>query len=178
METRSLLHTDVDAMWAINEQGLPGTGAISRQGLADLLDLSVFSIGAFSSDELVGFVVCLLPRTAYGSLNYAWFNERFDAFIYVDRIAVAPSQRNQGVGSRLYDEVITYAQEHGRFHHRFGFKESGVLQHGEKAVTMLLRKASIDTEIDMIDGLIGMRFSTNSSTIIRILGWRDRFSKK
>ena len=168
METRSLLHTDVDAMWAINEQGLPGTGEISRQGLADLLDLSVFSIGAFSSDELVGFVVCLLPRTAYGSLNYAWFNERFDAFIYVDRIAVAPSQRNQGVGSRLYDEVITYAQEHGipvaaevnlvppnpgsmRFHHRFGFKESGVLQHGEKAVTMLLRKASIDTEIDMID---------------------------
>lgn len=158
METRSLSHTDVDAMWAINEQGLPGTGAISRQGLADLLDLSVFSIGAFSSDGLVGFVVCLLPRTAYGSLNYAWFNERFDAFIYVDRIAVAPSQRNQGVGSRLYDEVITYAQEHGipvaaevnlvppnpgsmRFHHRFGFKESGVLQHGEKAVTMLLRDA-------------------------------------
>jgi hypothetical protein len=157
MELRALSFDDVEAMWTINEQGLPGTGQVSRQELRDLLALSVLPIGVFQEEKMLGFVICLPPRTTYGSLNYAWFNERFDSFIYVDRIAVLESHRKKGVGTKLYERVVAYSQENNipiaaevnleppnpgsmRFHHRFGFEGVGTLHHKEKSVTMLLRK--------------------------------------
>ena len=157
MEIRPLSFDDVDSMWVINEQGLPGTGQVSKHELANLLDLSVLSIGAFHQGELAGFVICLSPGTSYGSLNYAWFNKRFDEFIYVDRIAVSEEHRNHGIGTDLYGCVISYSQQHNapitaevnseppnpgsmRFHVRQKFEEIGTLQHEHKAVTMLMRK--------------------------------------
>ena len=157
MNIRDLTHTDVEAMWVINEEGLPGTGQVSPAELTALLDLASFAVGAFENELMLGFVICLPPRTAYGSLNYAWFNQRYDAFLYVDRIAVAANQRDRGVGSALYERVVATAKEHTvpvaaevnrlppnpgsmRFHHRFNFVEVGTLDHGaNKSVTMLLR---------------------------------------
>ena len=157
MNIRDLTHTDVEAMWVINEEGLPGTGQVSPAELTALLDLASFAVGAFENDLMLGFVMCLPPRTSYGSLNYAWFNQRYDAFLYVDRIAVAANQRDRGVGSALYERVVATAKEHTvpvaaevnrlppnpgsmRFHHRFNFVEVGTLDHGaNKSVTMLLR---------------------------------------
>ena len=156
MNIRNLTHTDVEAMWAINEDGLPGTGQVSQVELVALLDLASLSLGAFEGDRMLGFVICLPPRTSYGSLNYAWFNQRYDAFLYVDRVAVAPPHRNRGVGTALYDKVVATAKERSvpvaaevnldppnpgsvRFHQRFNFDEVGTLDHGTKAVTMFLR---------------------------------------
>lgn len=156
MDLRGLMQHDVASMWTINEQGLPGTGQVSEQGLADLLDLSALSLGVFREQELLGFVICLPPGTNYGSLNYAWFNQRFEAFLYVDRIAVAQQHRDQGIGSMLYEQVIASSNEQGvpvaaevnstppnpgsmRFHERFKFKEVGGLHHHDKSVMMLLR---------------------------------------
>ena len=155
MNTRNLTHADVEAMWAINEEGLPGTGQVSPAELIALLDLASFAVGAFEDDSMLGFVICLPPQTTYGSLNYAWFNQRYDAFLYVDRIAVATDHRNRGVGSALYSQVIAEANQQAvpvaaevnlvppnpgsvRFHHRFNFVEVGTLDHGEKSVTMFL----------------------------------------
>ena len=157
MNIRDLTHTDVEAMWVINEEGLPGTGKVSPPELIALLDLASFAVGAFQDDLMLGFVICLPPRTTYGSLNYAWFNQRYDAFLYVDRIAVAANHRDRGVGSALYHRVVASANERAvpvaaevnrrppnpgsmRFHHRFNFVEVGALDHGaNKSVTMLLR---------------------------------------
>ena len=155
MNIRNLTQAGVGAMWAINEEGLPGTGQVSPAELTALLDLASFAVGAFQDNSMLGFVICLPPRTTYGSLNYAWFNQRYDAFLYVDRIAVATDHRNRGVGSALYSQVIAEANEQAvpvaaevnlvppnpgsvRFHHRFNFVEVGTLDHGEKAVTMFL----------------------------------------
>ncbi len=156
MEIRQLHPKDVDAAWHINEQGLPGTGQVSHQEMADLFSLSKLAIGAFEDGILRGFVLCLLPRTHYGSLNYAWFNERYDSFLYVDRIAVDHHHRDQGVGTLLYQQVIEHAELEAcpvtaevslrppnpgsiRFHNRHGFTEVGMFEQGEKAVTMMLR---------------------------------------
>lgn len=157
MKIRDLTHTDVEAMWAINEEGLPGTGQVSQDELVSLLNLASLSLGAFEDERMLGFVICLPPRTSYGSLNYAWFNQRYDAFLYVDRIAVAANHRDRGVGSALYQRVVASANEHAvpvaaevnrlppnpgsmRFHHRFNFVEVGTLDHAaNKSVTMLIR---------------------------------------
>jgi uncharacterized protein len=148
--------THVPDMWRINEEGLPGVGKVSDEAMADLLSLCELALGAFSEDKLLGFVLCLLPRTRYGSPNYAWFHERLDDFLYVDRIAVAAQARDQRVGTTLYARVISHAQGLGlavaaevslappnpgsmRFHGRHGFSEIGTLKHQAKAVAMMLR---------------------------------------
>tara|TARA_B110000444_G_scaffold259679_1_gene304180 strand:+ start:3667 stop:4143 length:477 start_codon:yes stop_codon:yes gene_type:complete len=157
MEIRQLQSKDVDAAWHINEQGLPGTGQVSHQEMEDLFLLSELAIGVFEQDVLRGFVLCLLPRTRYGSLNYAWFNQRFESFLYVDRIAVDDQHRDRGIGTILYQSVIDYANQKSypvtaevslrppnpgsiRFHIRHGFSEIGIFEQNEKAVTMMLRE--------------------------------------
>ncbi|MBT5254501.1 MAG: GNAT family N-acetyltransferase [Euryarchaeota archaeon] len=156
MQLRTLGSEDIPAIWEINEQGLPGTGKVSQDEIAELLRLAELSLGAYEGEKLVGFVLCFLPRTKYASPNYAWFNQRYQKFLYVDRIAVLKSHRNKAIGSFLYQEVIVYAQKNNfpitaevsllpanpgsmRFHHRFNFTEVGVLQHESKSVTMMFR---------------------------------------
>ena len=157
MEIRALQTSDSSSIWEINEQGLPGTGKVSEQEILDLLNYSSLSIGLFDNNSLLGFVICLPPKTAYGSLNYLWFNERYDDFLYVDRIAVSTANRNQKIGSKLYQAVIDTAAKLGvpiaaevnlrppnpdsvRFHQRHGFTEIGQFEHGQKAVIMMLRQ--------------------------------------
>ena len=95
MQIRPLTREHLHAMWSINEQGLPGTGKVSEDEMEHLLNVSSFARGAFSDDVLLGFVIRLPPQADYGSLNYAWFNARYDGFIYVDRVAVASESRNR-----------------------------------------------------------------------------------
>ena len=156
MQIRFLNKDDSPSLWRINEEGLPGTGKVSEDEIKSLLDYSELSIGAFEGDIMLGFVICLPPRTDYGSLNYAWFNQRYDSFLYVDRIAVSLDHRNQKIGTSLYHEVISLSEQNKvpvaaevnltppnpgslRFHERNGFAEVGAFSHGDKTVTMLLR---------------------------------------
>ncbi len=153
---RKLEKSDIPAIWKINEEGLPGTGKVSEDEIANLLNYSELSLGAFDENELLGIVICLLPRTEYGSLNYAWFNKNYQNFLYVDRVAVTTNSRNKKIGSLLYEKVIAHAQkleypvaaevslkppnpDSIRFHKRHGFAEVGVLHHEKKSVTMMLR---------------------------------------
>jgi predicted GNAT superfamily acetyltransferase len=156
MDIRNLCSDDIPSLWRINEEGLPGTGKVSQEEIADLLSFSELSLGAYEDGLLTGFVICLLPRTRYGSLNYAWFNEKYQDFLYVDRIAVSSKHRNKQVGSLLYEKVFKHAStlkfpvaaevslnppnpDSMRFHERHGFFEVGVLHHESMSVTMLIR---------------------------------------
>lgn len=155
MEIRELSGSDVQKMWEINEQGLPGTGKVDEQGLLNLLEYSEISVGAYKDGELLGYVICLPPATEYGSLNYAWFNENMADFLYVDRIAVAQIHRDKGIGSRLYSHIIEYSSKQiaaevslnppnlasMRFHGRFDFEKIGELHHETYSVNLMLRKA-------------------------------------
>jgi len=157
MQLRELRSKDIPLIWKINEQGLPGTGKVSQQEIVELLIIAELTIGAFEGEQLVGFVLCFLPRTDYASLNYAWFNQRYQEFLYVDRIAVSENHRNQTIGSLLYQQVISYAKQYNypiaaevslnppnpgsmRFHHRFNFTEIGVFNQQSKSVTMMMRE--------------------------------------
>ena len=155
MEIRELSGSDVQKMWEINEQGLPGTGKVDEQGLLNLLEYSEISVGAYEDGELLGYVICLPPSTKYGSLNYAWFNENMADFLYVDRIAVAQIHRDKGIGSKLYSHIIEYSSKQiaaevslnppnlasMRFHGRFDFEKIGELHHETYSVNLMLRKA-------------------------------------
>ena len=144
-------------MWEINEQGLPGTGEVSVEQMGELLQLSDLCIGAYIEEKLVGFVLCLYPQKDYSSLNYAWFNERYNQFLYVDRIAISTQYRNIQIGSELYAKVFQLASEKqipltaevslyppnegsDRFHLRHGFSSVGEFHQNGKSVTMYAKE--------------------------------------
>jgi predicted GNAT superfamily acetyltransferase len=85
----------------------------------------------------------LREGTAYDSPNYRWFAEHCEQFLYIDRVVVSSKCRGQGLGDRLYEDLIAYARQQGvpqvtcefyidppnevsrRFHRKFGFREVG-----------------------------------------------------
>jgi uncharacterized protein len=158
MNIRLYQTSDLDHLLRINEDNVPAVGTLSRNDLARLLEQAFVTFVAERDGQIGGFLLSLVEGTDYGSLNYAWFCDRFTSFAYVDRIAVDGNFRGSGIGALLYqaleDEVATsrpvLACEVNslppnpgslRFHKRLGFEEAGeqVFEAGAKAVVYLTK---------------------------------------
>ena len=83
---------------AINEASLPWVGQVSPTELDALFDLSDHAWGVSVAGTLQGFALCIPPNTHYASPNYRWFSQQFEDFFYVDRIAIDPETRRNGIG--------------------------------------------------------------------------------
>jgi len=155
MILRDLTPADLSAIHALNEAGAPGVHAEPLEELAAIARLSSIALVAEIDGTPAGFCLVLPPRTSYRSDNYAWFSARYDDFVYLDRVAVAPEHRSRGIGGRLYDEVERRAtapwftlevnlrpKNDGslRFHARRGFVEVGQQETGYGARVSLMAK--------------------------------------
>ena len=107
-------------------------------------------------------MLALRPGLDYWSLNYRWFADRGDDFLYLDRIVVANRARGIGIGRAMYDDVDRFAARAAwrrialevnllppnpgslAFHERLGFRRVGVREDegGEKAVALMERATS------------------------------------
>lgn len=147
VDLRPLGAGDLGAVLSLNEHWVPHVGSIDSRGLQKLLGLSTLALGAWlapgGEDDLAGFVMVLSAGADYASPNYRYFAQRHERFTYVDRIAVAPSAQGRGVGTALYDEVVSHARAAGSpvvcaevnleppnpdsqaFHGAYGFTEVG-----------------------------------------------------
>jgi len=108
------------------------------------------------SEGVVGFLLALREGADYRSPNYRWFAERYEEFVYIDRVVIAPSQQGQGLGKLLYDDLFAFARKNGdsmvtlefdieppneasrRFHAKYGFREVGTqwVADGKKQVSL------------------------------------------
>ncbi len=102
------------------------------------------------------FMLAFDERADYDSPNFVWFRERFDQFLYVDRVIVAQTHRRQGLARSLYADLFRRAERHGypriacevnsrppnpvsdAFHAKLGFSEVGSGAVGAKSVRYLL----------------------------------------
>jgi len=55
-------------------------------------------------------VVVLSDTADYDSDFYRWFTERYENFLYIDRIVVADWARGQGIAKQLYQTIEQVAQ--------------------------------------------------------------------
>jgi predicted GNAT superfamily acetyltransferase len=144
---RDLRAGDLTTIWSINQANIPAVGEVTVEQLDRIVTQSPIALGAVNDDDVVtGFCLVLGPGADYGSVNYRWFSERYEHFIYLDRVAVDADHRSQGIGATLYAEVESRAalatdpepewftlevnlrpRNDGslRFHHRLGFTEVG-----------------------------------------------------
>lgn len=140
MMMRELIPTDITIMVAINQANVPALGEETPETMEQLLHWSSIALGVEVEATLVGFCLLLPPHQPYSSTNYRWFSDRYQDFIYLDRVGFAAEHQGRGYGAALYAEVerrtdaSLFALEVNldppnegsiRFHQRQGFIEVG-----------------------------------------------------
>jgi uncharacterized protein len=152
LELRALRGDDTDLFiqaTALNQANVPEVGPVDEAKMTSLVAMSWCSLAVVDtgtetgtgSQRLAGFCIVLEPDAPYTSMNYRWFAERYEDFVYLDRVAVHHAYRRRGVATMLYGEVERRAA--GRswftlevnvnppnppslaFHHQMGFAEVG-----------------------------------------------------
>jgi uncharacterized protein len=141
---RAIGPSDLERIVQINAANVPEVGAVDADRMAFIVDHSPIALGVELEGTVVGFCLVLAAGAPYDSVNYRWFTDRYDRFMYLDRVAFAADARGQGLGTLLYGEVDRLMQGHDdvdhlalevnvdppnegslRFHARLGFVEVG-----------------------------------------------------
>jgi uncharacterized protein len=156
MGLRAATYADWTALLAINAASVRELSPLDEQRLRYILALAHRSLVVERAGEVVAFAVAIAPGADYDSRNYGWFGERYERFLYLDRIAVAAARRRQGIGAQLYDAMEEAAAPFERmvcdvnieppneaslaFHAFRGYVQVGRLEHGEAKTVALLSK--------------------------------------
>ncbi len=105
MILRAYAPADLPAIHAINESEVPAVATETIDDLGHIADQSVIALVAEIDERIAGFCLVLAPGADYDSVNYLWFSESYDDFVYLDRVAISPAFQRRGIGRALYAEV-------------------------------------------------------------------------
>jgi uncharacterized protein len=164
MLIRSAEKTELESLLVLNQANTPHVGSIDLARMRHLFEQAAWFLVIEIDGETAGFVVAMAQGADYDSPNYTWFQSRYEEFVYVDRVVVAPAQRRKGLASRMYREVEHRARARGipvftceynldppnetsaAFHARYGFEEVGTQQTGGGEYTVSLQAKPIGEE--------------------------------
>ena len=138
----SATKSQLDFVLSLNQDSLPAVSQLDLKKMNYFLQISSYFKIFKIDDKPVGFLIGLKPRKDYKSENYIWINQRYDSFIYVDRIIIDINYRNRGLGFYFYNHLIKsmvgkvesvfcevnikpYNEQSIKFHKKYGFEEVG-----------------------------------------------------
>ncbi len=104
MELANVVADDLPAVLELNEASVPHVSSVSIEEMRWFGEHAHYFRVARIDGNLAGFLIGLRPGLGYQSPNYRWFSDHYEDFGYVDRVAVAPEARRQGVATWLYDD--------------------------------------------------------------------------
>ena len=157
---RNIVGTDVTRVLEINNANTPGVSELTMIELTTDLKNSLHALAIENEHgEVCAFCITFDPNAPDAGTNHRWFAERFESFVYLDRIAIDSSHQNRGLGALLYQSVEQHmlsSAEHSllccevnleppnpgslRFHKRTGFTELGQRSYNEFDRVSLLGK--------------------------------------
>jgi predicted GNAT superfamily acetyltransferase len=156
VDIRELTDADVEAVLALNEQSVASLSPMDATDLASFRSLTQHVLVCEVDGQVAAFAIAYAPGTAYDSPNYLWHADRFEDFLYLDRIAVSADFRRRGIASALYDAMEDLAADHGRmvceiysqprndvsiaFHESRGYREVGHLLQSNGKETVMMEK--------------------------------------
>jgi predicted GNAT superfamily acetyltransferase len=101
--SRSLPSNTLENLYKLNQENTPEVGSIeSYEVFASLLDISSINLLIEYKKQPVGFVICFRENLEYESLNYKFFNEIKQKFLYIDRVVIKSDYRRMGIGTHVY----------------------------------------------------------------------------
>src|ERR1700742_4367328 len=103
---RAVTHDDLPAVLALNNAHAAEVNALTADALAALVAVAAH---ARVIDGGAGFLLAFSDRTPAQGPNHAWFLARYPAFLYIDRVVIAPEARGLGHARRLYGDLAAIA---------------------------------------------------------------------
>ena len=140
----------------MNQEALPAVSSVNINDMNHFLTIVDYFRSLKVEKKLVGFLIALTPGKEYHSVNYKWFEKRFDSFMYVDRIVIDPSYQGNGLGKGFYNDLVDFSnnktdritcevnirpKNEGSmiFHEKYGFVQVGtqITENGKKEVSLM-----------------------------------------
>jgi uncharacterized protein len=154
---RDVENNDLAAVLALNEASVPHVNAVPMAQMEKFRREAAYFRVALVEGDLAACLIGLTPEADYGSLNFRWFQARYEDFAYIDRVAVAEDARRLGLGSALYADFERHFA--GRvprlacevnlrppnavsmaFHLRHGFEQVAEQEVDGKSVAMMVKE--------------------------------------
>ncbi len=148
---------DLDFVLSLNQQSLNAVSHSNFIQMNHFLDISAYFKILYLNNSPIGFLIGIGPNKKYESENYRWINEKYQSFIYVDRIIIDSNYTNKGSGTYFYNHLkntfvgqfkyITcevnlkpFNKQSLNFHKKYGFNVSGEQEAecGKKRVVYLV----------------------------------------
>lgn len=156
MEIGPIADADSERVLELNEHSVWALSPMDAAALALARERALLTLVCRYDGVVAAFAIAYAPGSSYESINYAWHAERWDDFVYLDRIAVDPCFRRRGIANALYDTAEGAARMHGRmvcevnseppnveslaFHRARGYREVGHLAQLDGHETVMLEK--------------------------------------
>lgn len=153
--------SDLAASCRLNREWEHVTSPLTEEELARLAaEAALFRVVEIGG-EVSAFLLAFATGADYDSLNYRWFDERGDGFLYIDRVVVSAASQRRGLGDALYADAFRFAREHGfervvceidvepmnaasdAFHDRWAFVEVGTQRVAGGAKRVSLRQCDL-----------------------------------
>ena len=142
---------DIPALLALSNAHAREIGTSTREAFEELIAMSFRTRMNEARDA---FLIALAERAPEIAPNWRWFADRFDRFVYVDRVVVAQTSRKRGLATLLYGDLIDASRHAGHtrlccevnvdppnpvsdaFHAGLGFEEVGRAHLPERGKTV------------------------------------------
>jgi uncharacterized protein len=103
---RAVQSDDLPTILALNNAHAVEVNPLTAEALGALVAVAAY---ARVVDGGHGFLIALSERPPIQGPNHAWFAARYPAFLYIDRVVVAPEARGRGHARALYDDLAAIA---------------------------------------------------------------------
>ena len=157
---RNIEIADLARVLEINNANTPGVSELTMSELETDIENCLHALAIDNKhDEVCAFCITFAPDAPHAGVNHQWFNEHYESFVYLDRIAIDSNHQNRGLGALLYQTVeqrMLDSANHSllccevnleppnpdslRFHKRIGFTEVGQHSPQQGYLVSLLQK--------------------------------------
>ncbi|NII11672.1 GNAT family N-acetyltransferase [Oleiagrimonas sp. C23AA] len=107
---RDVREHDLEAVLALNNAAGAGILSMSEAHARHLYDIADYFRVAEVDGKVAGFLIAVREDADHDSPNFLWFRERYEQFVYIDRIVVGSGWRRHGLGRVFYCDVQSFAE--------------------------------------------------------------------
>ncbi|MGV8152485.1 MAG: GNAT family N-acetyltransferase [Candidatus Nanoarchaeia archaeon] len=147
---------DIPRITYLNNKERKWVGYKRRDFFKEHISSSCLYVAENIEDKNIsGFLLAMEPDSSYDSKNFIWFKERYNDFVYIDRVVISKEARRNGLGSLFYKNLIKdfYPKplvaevcvepmnlESLLFHKKFEFREVGRYSFDKKKNFVMLKR--------------------------------------
>lgn len=147
---------DLPEILELNEAALPAVSSVNLNEMQHFLQIVDYFKTLKINNKVAGFLIALTPGKDYNSVNYKWFENNYESFMYVDRIVVTPTYQGHGFGTAFYNDLVNFSKRNVPritcevnirpmnegsilFHEKYGFDQVGTqeIEGGTKKVSLM-----------------------------------------